>query len=96
MNAASRLPDAEYILARGPFGEADERELLLRYGVDIVVAKNSGGYATYGKITAARALMIPVVMVRRPPPPGAPGFASVEEVLAALDHALGLTAERGE
>ncbi len=96
VDAAIPLPDAEYILARGPFGEAEERELFLRHGVDIVVAKNSGGAATYGKIAAARELNIPVVMVRRPQPSGAAGVASIEEVLAALGHALGLPAERGE
>jgi len=90
------LPDAEYILARGPFGEAEERELLLRHGIDVVVSKNSGGDATYGKVAAARELNIPVVMVRRPQPSGAAGVASIEEVLAALGHALGLPAERGE
>lgn len=90
------LLDAEYILARGPFGEADERELFVRHGVDIVVAKNSGGDATYGKIAAARALGIPVVMVRRPQPSGAAGVGSIAEVIAALDHVLILPAERGE
>lgn len=90
------LPDAEYILARGPFAEADERALLLRHGVEIVVAKNSGGDATYGKIAAARDLNIPVVMVRRTPSSGAAGVANIEEAVAALGHALGLPAERGE
>lgn len=90
------LPDAAYILARGPFDEAGERELFLRHGIDIVVAKNSGGAATYGKIAAARELNIPVVMVRRPQAIGAPTVGSIDEVIAALAHALGLPAERGE
>lgn len=90
------LPDAEYILARGPFDEADERDLFRRHGVDIVVAKNSGGGATYGKIAAARDLHIPVVLVRRPQPTGAPTVASIDEAISALDHALALPAERGE
>ena len=60
------VPDATYLLARGPFREADERALLEKHRIDVVVSKNSGGEATYGKIAAARALGIEVVMVRRP------------------------------
>jgi len=62
------VPHAIYITARGPFAEADERALLARHGIDAIVAKNSGGEASYGKIAAARALGVPVVMLRRPSP----------------------------
>ena len=64
-------PGAETLLARGPFAEADERALLEARRIEVVVAKNSGGDATYGKIAAARALGLPVVMVDRPPAPTA-------------------------
>ena len=50
------MPHAGYVTGRGPFGEADDRALLDAHGIEIVVAKNSGGAATYGKIAAARAL----------------------------------------
>ncbi|WP_333449451.1 precorrin-6A/cobalt-precorrin-6A reductase [Microcoleus sp. K5-D4] len=40
-----------------------ERQLLLKYQLDIIVSKNSGGSATYAKVVAARKLGIPVVMV---------------------------------
>jgi precorrin-6A/cobalt-precorrin-6A reductase len=62
------VPHATYITARGPFAEADERALLGRHRIDAIVAKNSGGDASYGKIAAARALGVPVVMLRRPSP----------------------------
>jgi precorrin-6A/cobalt-precorrin-6A reductase len=52
--------------------------------IDVVVSKNSGGASTYAKIAAARALGLPVVMVRRRPPPNGPVVASVEETLAWL------------
>lgn len=91
-----RLADARYILDRGPFAEADERRLFEREGVKIVVAKNSGGDATYGKIAAARALGLPVVMVRRPRPTGVPTVASIDEAIWVLDHLPGLPADRGE
>ncbi len=58
-----------YITARGPFDEADERALLLVHKIDAVIAKNSGGTATYGKIAAARALGIEVILLRRPEAP---------------------------
>lgn len=89
------LPDgAETLLARGPFSEAAERALLVARGIEIVVVKNSGGTATYGKIAAARALGLPVVMVARPPRPDA--AASVDAALARIDrHLAGPPAARG-
>ena len=60
------VPHATYIAARGPFTETDDRALLERHKIDVVVAKNSGGDATYGKIAASRALGLPVVMLTRP------------------------------
>ena len=66
------VPDATYILARGPFSEADDRALLEAHGIDAIVAKNSGGAATYGKIAAARKLGIDVFLFRRPALPDMP------------------------
>jgi precorrin-6A/cobalt-precorrin-6A reductase len=82
------VPDATYILARGPFSEANDRALLEIHGIDAIVSKNSGGQATYGKIAAARKLGIEVFLIRRPPLPELPSGADVEEVLALADHAL--------
>lgn len=90
------LRGATYILDRGPFTEAAERQLLLAHGVQIVVAKNSGGDATYGKIAAARELGVPVVMVGRPPAGGGEAFASVEQAQERIRHLAGLPAKRGE
>ncbi|MET0302156.1 MAG: precorrin-6A/cobalt-precorrin-6A reductase, partial [Methyloceanibacter sp.] len=89
------VPHAAYIVARGPFSASEDRELLQRHVIAAIVAKNSGGEATYGKIEAARALRLPVVMLRRPALPGVASVATVDEVLAALDHALTLSAARG-
>ncbi len=82
------LPHAQYVTARGPFAEADERALMAAQRIDVVIAKNSGGSATYGKIAAARALGVAVIMLRRPPASEAPAVHSVDEALASLDHAL--------
>ncbi|TPJ51610.1 MULTISPECIES: cobalt-precorrin-6A reductase [unclassified Mesorhizobium] len=89
------VPDATYLLARGPFREAEERTLLQRHGIDIVVSKNSGGAATYGKIAAARALGLDVVMVRRPALPEVPSAATVDQLADMVDHLVEPAAERG-
>jgi precorrin-6A/cobalt-precorrin-6A reductase len=89
------VPNANYIVARGPFSEAEERALLERHRIEVVVAKNSGGTATYGKIAAARALGIEVVMLRRPALPSVPSAGNVKDAVAWLDHALLSGAERG-
>lgn len=65
------LPRLTQIQGRGPFAEADERALMEREGVEVVVTKNSGGTATHGKVAAARALALPVIVIRRPPGSGA-------------------------
>ncbi|TPI19110.1 cobalt-precorrin-6A reductase [Mesorhizobium sp. B4-1-1] len=89
------VPDALYMLARGPFPEADERTLLERYAIDAVVSKNSGGEATYGKIAAARALGIEVVMIRRPALLDVPSAETVDALAAKVDHLFEPVAERG-
>jgi precorrin-6A/cobalt-precorrin-6A reductase len=89
------VPHATAITARGPFVEAHERALLLAHGIEIIVAKNGGGTATYGKIAAARALGIEVIILRRPTLPDVPSVATVAEVLARIDHALAPSADRG-
>ncbi len=89
------VPHADYILARGPFGEDDERTLLTTRGIEVIVSKNSGGSATYGKIAAARALGIDVIVLRRPDLPDVPAVETVDAALAWLDHALAPQAVRG-
>ncbi|MEU8789499.1 cobalt-precorrin-6A reductase [Streptomyces sp. NPDC048643] len=81
-------PDTEVLLARGPFTPDGERTLLLRHRVDVLVTKDSGGAATAAKLTAARDLGLPVVVVRRPPlPDGVSAVADVPSALVLLDLA---------
>ena len=75
-------PDTEVILARGPFGLADETELLRAHRIEVLVTKDSGGEATAAKLTAARQLGLPVVLVRRPPLPD--GVTAVPDVAGVL------------
>jgi precorrin-6A/cobalt-precorrin-6A reductase len=76
------LQHSELIRGRGPFGAADEEALMRRHDIDLLISKESGGEATYGKIEAARKLEIPVIMIRRPVP--APGV----EIAASIDAAV--------
>jgi len=89
------VPHAIYLTARGPFTEADDRALLERHRIDVVVAKNSGGEASYGKIAAARTLHLPVILLRRPALPEVAAVETVEDVMAWLDHASASAAARG-
>ncbi|MEO9224349.1 MAG: cobalt-precorrin-6A reductase, partial [Acidimicrobiales bacterium] len=63
------LQPAAVVLAKGPFALDDERALLTAHGIDLLVTKNSGGDAAAPKLTAARALGIPVLVIDRPPSP---------------------------
>jgi precorrin-6A/cobalt-precorrin-6A reductase len=75
----------EVLLARGPFSEADEVALLRERRIDVVVTKDSGGEATSAKLTAARRLRLPVVVVRRPPlPDGVAAVPGLDGVLERL------------
>ncbi|MEV0702355.1 cobalt-precorrin-6A reductase [Saccharopolyspora sp. NPDC050389] len=81
-------PHTTVLLARGPFTVRDELALLREHSIDVVVTKNSGGSMTSAKLTAARELGLPVVVVQRPPQPPAPSAETVEDAIAWLDSAL--------
>lgn len=80
--AEALVPKGRLLLEKGPFSLEQERQLLKEYQIDTIVSKNSGGDATVAKITAARELKIPVVMVQRP---AIPDVEQVADVAGAID-----------
>jgi precorrin-6A/cobalt-precorrin-6A reductase len=70
-DAASLPRDHELVLSRGPYRYDDERALMRRHGIEVVVTKNSGGSMTRAKLQAAQSLGIDVVMIDRPALPNA-------------------------
>lgn len=89
-----RLPGRHVLLLeRGPFTAADERELMERHQIDVLVTKDSGSLATVAKLEAARALGVQVILIERPAlPVGADVVPTVERALAWV---AGLPAQSG-
>lgn len=89
------LPGCEVVIARGPFTEEGDRDLLIRHRIGLIVAKNSGGAGAEGKLLAARDLGLPVLMIDRPAIVGRRVEPDPAAVLDWLDHGAGHGAERG-
>ncbi len=70
-----------FLVGRPPFSVADEEALFQQLGVDWLIVKNAGGAASRTKLTAARHLGIPVLMLARP---ALGQWPKVESVDAAL------------
>jgi precorrin-6A/cobalt-precorrin-6A reductase len=77
-------PRHRLVLARGPFTADAERALLREHGIDVLVARDSGGAMTAAKLVAARELALPVVLIARPPAPDAPTVTTVDEAVRWL------------
>lgn len=80
------LPHTDVVIDRGPFAVDGDRALLRRYRIERVVCKNAGGEGARAKLTAARELGLPVLMIDRPPIPERAEVHDVEAVLNWLDH----------
>lgn len=82
------LPLASYevVVGRGPFALDEERSIMTRYAIDVLVAKASGGGATAAKLEAARLLGVPVIMLRRPQGGLGACVERIEDAVAWLDR----------
>lgn len=87
---APPLPDCSVVVARGPFDVAGDTALLQRHRVGLILAKNAGGAGAVAKLTAARALGLPVIMIARPALPARETLASVDAVMARIHADLGV------
>jgi precorrin-6A/cobalt-precorrin-6A reductase len=92
-------PNIRFVLDRGPFDVETEAALLVRERIAVLVSKNSGGSAIYGKIEAARRLGLPVVMIDRPEKPAGHAVADANAAYRWLDDLyathVGHPSERG-
>ncbi len=80
------LPDAQPVIARGPFTEADDLKLLSDHQIKVIIAKNAGGSGAEAKLKAARFLQIPVILIDRPVLPMRHVVGTITEVLEWLGH----------
>lgn len=79
----------DFIYDRGPFGYDKEQTLFAKYEFASVVTKNSGGDGALAKLDIARERGLPVIMVRRPPPPTQAYARNVDEADQWLTEMLG-------
>ncbi|MDP3959550.1 MAG: cobalt-precorrin-6A reductase [Pseudorhodobacter sp.] len=84
--ASLPLPDAEAVIARGPFTLAGDLALLKTHAISQIVARNAGGVGARAKLDAARALRLPVILIDRPAVPARSVAGSIAEVLEWLGH----------
>jgi len=76
------LPAKHHVLlGRGPYTIEGELALIDEYSIDLVVTKDSGGVHTRAKLDAARARVLPVIVVRRPHRPEAATVHTPSDVL---------------
>lgn len=72
----------EFVLGRPPFSPRSEAQLFKALGVTHIVVKNAGGDGGRAKLDAARALKLPVLLLKRPEMPSATPLSNVQEAVA--------------
>ena len=86
LDTALPFPNAEIVLARGPFTIEGDLALLRHHHITHVVTRNAGGEGAKAKLDAARALGLPVIMIDRPGLPERRTAHSVDEIMRWLTH----------
>ncbi len=80
------LPHHSLVVDRGPFAVEGDTRLLREHAIALVVCKNAGGTGAQAKLTAARDLGLPVLMIDRPAHPPRREVHDVSAVLRWLGH----------
>ncbi|MBT8412485.1 MAG: precorrin-6A reductase, partial [Octadecabacter sp.] len=75
------FPNGRFVVTRGPVTVNDEIDHFDELKVDWIVTRNSGGQGGWPKLEAARAMGLPVAMLRRPRPVEMVKIATVAELL---------------
>lgn len=75
------LADYTAVIDRGPFTLEGDLALLENQRIERIVCKNSGGEGAASKLTAARRLSLPVVMIERPQLPSRLEAHTVDDVI---------------
>lgn len=81
-------PNWRILRERPPFTVPGEEALMRDNAITHLVTKNAGGRATDAKLTAARSLGIPVVMIARPAKPEVPRFAAMDNLMVVVEGVL--------
>lgn len=79
------LSDYTAVIDRGPFTLEGDLALLENQRIERIVCKNAGGEGAASKLTAARRLGLPVVMIERPQLPSRLEAHTVDDVMSWLD-----------
>jgi precorrin-6A/cobalt-precorrin-6A reductase len=80
------LPKTVVLVDRGPFTVANDAALMKEHAIDLVVSKNSGGTGAIAKVTAARQLGLPMIMIDRPALPDRQEVFDVADVMSWLSN----------
>lgn len=86
---AAGLADDRIITGRGPFTVDENRRLIRRFGIGVLVTKDSGeAGGVPAKLEAARAEQCLLIVVGRPPQLSAHAFNNMRSLLQELDRRL--------
>ncbi|MDY6268500.1 MAG: precorrin-6A reductase [Selenomonadaceae bacterium] len=90
------IPPGQIVALQGPFSQALNRELFLRYQADVIITKNSGQVGgTDTKLAAAQELALPVIVIDRPKLAYPVIARTFEEVFANLTSSVAPLSEGG-
>ncbi len=82
--SAGAMPPSYGLTSKeGPFLVEQEINLMRYHKIDVLITRNAGGKGAVPKVSAARAIGMPVVMVARPEAPG-PEVATIRKAIAWL------------